>query len=350
PLRQSALVRLNGCELLWMLGHVAREGIRELGRQGLTTLDALGGEAKRGGLETGISRRHAAIIADQGQTRHPGPARRSWRSGHLSWRSTRLARCARVRGQHAGAHRAPAYPIRGSDSSVTRRPGSAIVPAMLALVAAIIGAFFAAFPPRRNLVAANLALRQQLAALVRGRPRPRLGPIDRAFWVVLARTWSRWADALAIVKPATVIAWHRRRFARFWAWKSRRIGRPPLSPEVVALIVQMARENPLWSRRRIANELAKLGHDVGKDAVARYMPRPAERPPPPPSQTWGTFIRTHAVGTIAIDFFTLPTVTFGVLYAFFVLSLERRRVIHVNVTEHPTAELAAQQIIEAGRP
>src|ERR1019366_6963580 len=182
PLRQSALVRLNGCELLWMLGHVAREGIRELGRQGLTTLDALGGEAKRGGLETGISRRHAAIIADQGQTRHPGPARRSWRSGHLSWRSTRLARCARVRGQHAGAHRAPAYPIRGSDSSVTRRPGSAIVPAMLALVAE------------------NLALRQQLAALVRGRPRPRLGPIDRAFWVVLARTWSRWADVLAIVK------------------------------------------------------------------------------------------------------------------------------------------------------
>jgi len=89
---------------------------------------------------------------------------------------------------------------------------------------------------------------------------------------------------------------------------------------------------------------------VGKDAVAKYMPRPVERPRRPPSQTWGTFVRTHAVGTIAIDFFTVPTVTFGVLYAFFVLSLERRRVIHVNVTEHPTAEWAAQQIVEAVGP
>jgi putative transposase len=221
---------------------------------------------------------------------------------------------------------------------------------VFAIVSALLGALVATFRPRASVVAEILVLRQQLAVLKRSRPRPPLRPIDRAFWVVVSRVWSRWADALAIVKPATVIAWHRRGFARFWAWKSRRIGRPPLSPEVVALIVQMARENPLWSRRRIANEVAKLGHDVGKDAVARYMPRPAERPPPPPSQTWGTFIRTHAVGTIAIDFFTVPTVTFGVLYAFFVLSLERRRVIHVNVTEHPTAEWAAQQIIEAVGP
>jgi putative transposase len=110
--------------------------------------------------------------------------------------------------------------------------------------------------------------------------------------------------------------------------------------------VRMARENPLWSRRRIANELAKLGHDVGKDAVARYMPRLAVNPP----RTWATFIRSHGVGTIAIDFFALPTVTFGVLYVFFVLSLERRRVLHVNVTEHPTAEWAAQQIVEAVGP
>src|ERR1017187_4385160 len=100
----------------------------------------------------------------------------------------------------------------------------------------------------------------------------------------------------------------------------------------------------------VAKELAKLGHDVGKDAVAKYMPRPVGRTPRPPSQTWGTFIRTHAVGTIAIDFFTVPTVTFGVLYVFFVLSLERRRVIHVNVTENPTAEWAAQQIVEAVGP
>ena len=221
---------------------------------------------------------------------------------------------------------------------------------MFAIVSALFGALVDALRPRASLVAEILVLRQQLAVLKRARPRPALRPIDRAFWVVVSRAWSRWADALAIVKPATVIGWHRRGFARFWAWKSRRIGRPPLAPEVVALIEQMVRENPLWSRRRIANELAKLGHDVGKDAVAKYMPRPARRPPRPPSPTWGTFIRTHAAGTIAVDFFTVPTVTFGVLYVFFVLSLDRRRVIHVNVTEHPTAEWAAQQIVEAVGP
>jgi putative transposase len=223
-------------------------------------------------------------------------------------------------------------------------------PVVLAIASALLGALIAALRPRASLVVEVLVLRQQLAVLKRDRPRPPLRPIDRAFWVVVSHVWSRWIDALAIVKPATVIAWHRRGFARFWAWKSRRVGRPPLAPEVVALIAQMARENPLWSRRRIANELSKLGYNVGKDAVAKYMPRRVGRPPRPPSPTWGTFIRTHAVGTIAIDFFTVPTVTLGVLYVFFVLSLERRRVIHVNVTEHPTAEWAAQQIVEAVGP
>ena len=221
---------------------------------------------------------------------------------------------------------------------------------MFAIASALFGTLIAAFRPRASLLVEILVLRQQLAVLKRARPRPSLRPIDRAFWVAVSRVWSRWAGALAIVKPATVIAWHRRGFARFWAWKSRRVGRPPLAPEAVALIAQMARENPLWSRRRIANELAKLGYDVGKDAVAKYMPRPVGRTPRPPSQTWGTFIRAHAVGTIAIDFFTVPTVTFGVLYAFFVLSLERRRVLHVNVTAHPTAEWAAQQVVEAVGP
>ena len=140
---------------------------------------------------------------------------------------------------------------------------------MLAILSALFGALVAAFRPRANLVAENLVLRQQLAVLKRERPRPPLRPIDRAFWVVASRVWSRWSDALAIVKPATVIGWHRSGFARFWAWKSRHVGRPPLAAEIVALIERMARENPMWSRRRIANELAKLGHDVGKDAVAR---------------------------------------------------------------------------------
>jgi len=218
---------------------------------------------------------------------------------------------------------------------------------VLAIVSALLGAFIAAVRPRASLVVEILVLRQQLAVFKRDRPRPPLRPIDRAFWVVVSLAWSRWADALAIVKPATVIAWHRRGFARFWAWKSRRIGRPPLAPEIVELIVRMAGENPLWSRRRIANELAKLGHDVGKDAVAKYMPKPPRRPRHPPSQTWKAFLRNHLAGTIAIDFLTVPTVTFNVLYVFFVLSLERRRVLHVNVTAHPYAAWTAQQIVEA---
>jgi putative transposase len=220
---------------------------------------------------------------------------------------------------------------------------------MLALLQAILGALLAAFRPRSSLVIENLALRQQLAVLRRAKPRPRLRPFDRAFWVVLSRTWSRWADALAIVRPATVIAWHRRGFARFWAKKSKPIGRPPLRAEIVALIVRMAHENPTWSRRRIASELAKLGHRVDKDTVAKYMPKPSERPRRP-SQTWGTFVRNHLIGTIAVDFLTVPTVTFGVLYVFFVLSLERRRVLHINVTAHPYAAWAAQQIVEAISP
>jgi transposase InsO family protein len=150
-----------------------------------------------------------------------------------------------------------------------------------------------------------------------------------------------------IVRPATVIAWHQRGFAWFWKWKSRRVGRPPLTAELVLLIEQMACDNPLWSRRRIANELAKLGHTVSKDTVAKYMPKPAARPPRPRSQTWTTFLRNHLAGTIAIDFLTVPTVTFGILYVFFVLSLDRRRVLHVNVTRQPHAGWAAQQIVEA---
>jgi len=219
--------------------------------------------------------------------------------------------------------------------------------AMTTLVTAILGALVAALRPRTSLVVENLALRQQLAVLRRATPRPRLRPVDRAFWAVLSRAWSRWADALIIVKPATVVAWHRRGFARFWAWKARPLGRPPLDAEIVALIERMASENPLWSRRRIAGELAKLGQNVDKDTVAKYMPKPARRPRRPPSTTWRAFVRAHLAGTIAIDILTVPTVTFNVLYVFFVLSLDWRRLLHVNVTSHPHAAWTAQQIVEA---
>jgi putative transposase len=218
---------------------------------------------------------------------------------------------------------------------------------VIALIEALVGALLAGLRLRASLVAENLALRQQLAVLQRKTPRPRLRTVDRPFWMLLSRTWSRWAESLAIVKPATVIGWHRRGFARFWAWRSRPLGRPPLAPELMSLIERMVRENPLWTRRRIASEMAKLGHRVSKDTVARYMPKPKGRPHPPPSQTWKTFVGNHLGATIAIDFLTVPTVTFGILYVFLVLSLERRRLRHINVTAHPRATWAAQQIVEA---
>jgi hypothetical protein len=220
---------------------------------------------------------------------------------------------------------------------------------VIALLYSSATALIAGLRRRASLVAENLALRQQLAVLRRVAPRPRLRPVDRAFWVLLARTWSRWADTLVVVKPETVLGWHRRGFVRFWARRSRCPGRPPIDRAIVELIVRMAQENPTWSRRRIASELAKLGHFVSKDTVARYMPRRRPRSRPP-SQTWGTFVRNHLPGTLAIDFLTVPTATFGVLYVFFVLSLERRRVLHVNVTAQPYAAWAAQQMLEAVAP
>jgi transposase InsO family protein len=145
-----------------------------------------------------------------------------------------------------------------------------------------------------------------------------------------------------------VIGWHRRGFARFWTMKSKHLGRPPITPELITLIERIAAENPLWSRRRIAGELAKLGYLVCKDTVARYMSSRRGRPGRPPTTTWGArssarISRAQSRST----FLTVPTVSFNVLYVFFVVSLERRRILHVNVTAHPHAVWAAQQIVEA---
>jgi transposase InsO family protein len=218
--------------------------------------------------------------------------------------------------------------------------------AMFELLGAVIGALRAALRSRTALVVENLALRQQLSVLRRQRPRPHLRPLDRTFWVLFSRAWSRWAEVLAIVKPATVVAWHRRGFDWYWTRRSRRVGRPPIDQEIISLIERMTHENPTWSRRRIANELAKLGYDVNGTTVAKYMPERVT-PPRQPSISWKAFVRTQLAGTIAVDFLTVHTVTFNILYAFVVLSLDRRRILHINVTAHPCASWAAQQIIES---
>jgi len=203
------------------------------------------------------------------------------------------------------------------------------------------------FKNRADLVAENVALRHQLSCLIHRGPWPKLRPVDRVFWVLLSRFWNGWRESLVMVKPATVVAWHRKGFKLFWRWKSRKrgVGRPQISVEVRRLIIEMAEMNVGWGAPRIHGELLKLGVEISEITVSRYMPK---RPPPAASrQRWSTFLRNHLHETLAVDFAVVPTATFGILYVFFVLSLNRRRVLHFNVTQHPTAKWTAQQVVEA---
>ena len=198
---------------------------------------------------------------------------------------------------------------------------------------------------RTELAVENLALRQQLAALQLKSKRPRLRTRDRIFWALLSRIWANWRSALLIVQPDTVVRWHQQGFKLFWHWKSRRekVGRPKIEADIRRLIRRMSRENPSWGVPRIQSELALLGHTVSEATVRKYRIRKRN----PPSQTWRTFLDNHLTDIVAIDFFTVPTATFRILFAFVVMRHDRRHVVHFNVTAHPTAEWMAQQIIEA---
>src|SRR3954449_12351230 len=198
---------------------------------------------------------------------------------------------------------------------------------------------------RRSLEAENLALRHQLTVLHRSAPkRPTLRNFDRLVFVCLYRIAPRILDALTIVEPETVIRWHRAGFRSFWRWKSRRhAGRPSVTPEIRRLIRQMNLANPLWGAPRIHGELLKLGIDVGQTSVAKYMARPRR----PPSQGWRTFLLNHADGIASIDLFVVPTISFRLLYGLLILKHDRRRILWIDVTAHPTAEWIAQQVTEA---
>jgi len=195
----------------------------------------------------------------------------------------------------------------------------------------------------RQLALENLALRQQLAVYKRTTPRPRLHTIDRLFWAGLARVWTGWRQALVIVSPDTVLRWQRRRFREYWTRLSGRSrgGRPPVSIEVAALVRTMATANPLSGAPRIHGELLKLGIRVAERTVSRLMPNRR----PQPSQIWRTFLANHVRDLVSIDFFTVPTARLRVLFVLLVLAHHRRRVVHFNVTEHPTAHWTAQQIV-----
>jgi len=216
---------------------------------------------------------------------------------------------------------------------------------MSSLLVALFALVASSFRTRAALQAEILALRHQLAVFQKNAPgRLRLQRSDRLLWVLLSRFWSGWRRCLQMVQADTVLRWHRRAFAWYWTSKSRRLpGRPEVAANIRDLIRRMRQANPLWGAPRIHGELLKLGIKVAPSTVARYLPRPRK----PPSQTWRTFLTNRLAQTAAIDFFTVPTATFRVLFVFVVLSHERRRVLHFGVTEHPTQEWTMQQLREA---
>jgi putative transposase len=200
---------------------------------------------------------------------------------------------------------------------------------------------------RPALIAENAFLRQQLLVLRRSVKRPRCTPTDRALLVLLASRLRAWHQALLIVQPETVLRWHRHGLRRFWRRKSRprSAPQPQVAAETIALIREMAAANRLWGAERIRGELLKLDIRVAKTTVQRHM-REA-RPPRHTGQTWATFLRNHASEVWACDFLPVTDLLFRPLYAFFVVALDSRRVVHVGVTRHPTDAWVAQQLREA---
>jgi putative transposase len=216
---------------------------------------------------------------------------------------------------------------------------------MRSVVVSLLVTLRASFRDRAALQLEILALRHQLCVVNRSRPqRLRLTHADRRLWVWLSKLWNGWRPAIVIVKPETVLAWHRRGFRLLWTWKSRhRLGRPVISPDVRQLIRGIAAANPLWGAPRIHGELLKLGIDISQATVAKYMPRHRR----PPSQTWRTFLANHVEQIMAADFLVVPTVTYRLLFVLVILAHRRRDVVHIAVTAHPTALWTAQQLREA---
>jgi transposase InsO family protein len=204
------------------------------------------------------------------------------------------------------------------------------------------------FRSRRDLLLENLALRQQLGVLRQKYPRPHLAAPDKFFWVMLRRLWPGWKRALILVQPETVVHWHRAGFRLYWAWISRRrahVGRRCVSRELRELIFRMVAENPTWGAPRIHGELKMLGFDISERTVLRWMRRAPRNPEP--AKRWTVFLNNHREAIAAMDFFTVPTLTFSVLYCFFVIAHDRRRILHFNVTRHPSSVWVIQQLREA---
>jgi len=219
---------------------------------------------------------------------------------------------------------------------------------MVDAIRLFVGSILRLIRTRRRLLLENLALRQQLAVLKRKHARPRLVALDKLFWVLVRRFWSEWKQALIIVGPETVVRWHRSGFAMYWRAISRGrriVGRRRTSKEVRDLIFRMVAENSTWGAPRIHGELLMLGFDISERTISRWMkraPRDSE-----PAKRWLALLRNHREAIAAMDFFTVPTINFGVLYCFFIIGHDRRRIVNFNVTSHPTAGWIIQQLREA---
>ena len=213
---------------------------------------------------------------------------------------------------------------------------------LVELILSCLAALRAFLQTRGDSALEILALRQQLAVLKRKRPRPQLNRLDRIFWKAIHQCWSRWAEVLIIVKPETVVGWHRAGFALYWRLRSRPGGgRPKIAEEVRVLIRRLADENPDWGAPKIHGVL-KLDFVVSERTVARYLRRIRRRRDP--GKQWLAFLRNHREAIVAFDFFTVPTVNFRLLYCFFIIEHTRRQILHLNVTRHPSADWVVQQL------
>jgi transposase InsO family protein len=220
--------------------------------------------------------------------------------------------------------------------------------AMIVSLRHLLGWIFSMVSSRENLILENLALRQQLLALHAKRPHRRLTARDKLFWVMLRKVWSGWRNPLILVTPRTVTGWHRAGFRLYWKWLSRarqRGGRKPVSKEIRTLIFLMVAENPTWGAPRIHGELLKLGFDLSERSVSRWIRRCPRAPDP--ANRWLIFLKNHRESIAAMNFFTVPTLTFGVLYCFFVMAHDRRKILCFNVTRNPNAPWIVQQLREA---
>jgi putative transposase len=213
------------------------------------------------------------------------------------------------------------------------------------VIFSVLSFVFTIFQSQLSMKMEIATLRHQLFVYQRKGKRPEIKPTDRILWSWISQIWPGWKNALIFVKPATVVAWRRKKFKEHWAKLSKngKPGRPATDPEIVRLIRNMSKANPFWGSPRIRDELKKIGIKLAKSTIEKYMVKHRK----PPSPTWRAFLDNHVRDLVSVDFFVVSTIRNTVLFAFLVLAHDRRRVIHFNVTKHPTAEWTAQQTIEA---